>query len=106
MEPIDRILKKSAADISKASSPTSSSTERGEPPCPICGGVGYVRQELPLDHPDFGRLVLCSCRQTQASQAGQDRLLRLSNLQAYQAMTFDTFKAQGRLGLADEQILR
>jgi DNA replication protein DnaC len=104
MEPIDRILKKNAADMSKASSPTSSSTDPDAEPCPICGGVGFVRQELALDHPDFGRLVLCSCRQTQASQTSQDRLLRLSNLQAYQAMTFDSFKAQGRLGLADEQI--
>jgi DNA replication protein DnaC len=29
------------------------------PDCPICGGIGWIRQDLPLDHPDFGKLKPC-----------------------------------------------
>ena len=29
------------------------------PDCQICAGAGYLRRDLPLDHPDFGRLQLC-----------------------------------------------
>ncbi len=31
----------------------------GDPGCPTCGGLGYVGRDLPLTHPDFGRLLLC-----------------------------------------------
>jgi DNA replication protein DnaC len=29
------------------------------PDCQICAGAGYTRRDLPLDHPNFGRLQLC-----------------------------------------------
>ena len=92
------------------SSPTSSSIEPaenslpGDPNCPICHGVGWIRQDLPLDHPDFGRLSLCTCRQKDAVAATFNRLYRLSNLEAFSHMTFETFKVQGRLGLSDDQV--
>ncbi len=71
MDPIDETLKKIAAATSRVNSPTSSSIEPpvkpasllGDPNCPICGGVGFVRQDLPVGHPDFGRLQVCVCRQ-------------------------------------------
>ncbi|MGB9521744.1 MAG: hypothetical protein ACPL6F_03205, partial [Anaerolineales bacterium] len=41
----------------------------GDPNCPICHGSGYVRLEVPLGHPQFGKIQICECR---ASQARQD----------------------------------
>ena len=77
----------------------------GDPNCPICHGVGWVRQDVPIGHPDFGRLTLCSCRQKEAVAATFTRLYRLSNLEAFQSMTFENFKVQGRLGLSADQVM-
>lgn len=33
----------------------------GNPACKTCEGRGFVRLELPLGHPDFGRIFLCDC---------------------------------------------
>jgi len=27
--------------------------------CELCGGTGYIRYNVPINHPDFGRLFLC-----------------------------------------------
>lgn len=76
----------------------------GETDCEICGGIGWVRQDLPISHPDFGRMQVCECRQTKVAQLSQERLFRLSNLQAFSHMTLDNFKTEGRLGLGDQQV--
>ncbi len=76
----------------------------GDPNCPICHGVGFVRQDLPITDPNFGRVVICQCRLKEAAQATFDRLYRLSNLEAFEHMSFDTFKPQGRVGLGSEQV--
>lgn len=75
----------------------------GDPDCPYCHGVGYLRQDLPLGHPDFGRLQLCSCRQSQVSQLAARRLFAMSNLNELEYMTFDSFEARGRIGIAPAQ---
>lgn len=76
----------------------------GDPKCEICGGIGWIRQDLPITHPDFGRLQVCSCRQSKVNQQAQERLFRLSNLQAFSHMTLENFKTEGRLGLGDQQV--
>lgn len=73
-------------------------------PCPICGGSGWVRQDLPIDHPDFGRLQVCVCRQNAVVHQTQERLYRLSNLEAFKGMTLENFRTEGRLGLGDQQV--
>lgn len=89
---------------------TSSNVERREitngadPDCPFCGGLGFVRQELPVSHPDFGKLLICSCRLESVRLAGLQRLYHLSNLEAFQDMTFENFNDQGRMGLGDDQV--
>ncbi len=100
-----------AGGISKTSSQTTSSTESsgepalpGDPNCPICGGIGFIRQDLPIGHPDFGRLQICSCRSQAVAQANQSRLYRLSNLEAFKNMSFESFKAEGRLGLGEHEV--
>jgi DNA replication protein DnaC len=63
-----------------------------------------VRHDLPIDHPDFGRVEICACRASEVTQSAYQRVYRLSNLQAFKQMTFENFKIQGRMGLGDEQI--
>lgn len=79
-------------------------SQPGDPNCKICGGLGFVRQDLPVEHPDFGKMQICVCRQQNVERAARERLFRLSNLEAFETMTFDTFKPQGRMGLADQHI--
>lgn len=85
---------------------TTSSTKKAvvEDVCPICGGIGYVRKDVPVGDPDFGKLTLCVCKQNEQNRTAQERLLRMSNLEAFKQMTFHSFSVQGRLGLGDEQI--
>jgi DNA replication protein DnaC len=106
MTRIDETLKKIADATLKASSQTSSTIEprASEPVCPICGGVGYVRRDVPITDPNFGKLQLCVCRQEAAAQSIKDRNYRSSNLEAFRGMTFEDFKIQGRLGLGEDQV--
>lgn len=64
-------------------------------PCPICGGVGFFRRDVPVGHPDFGRAVPCDCkiRETQESQA--DDLRQTSGLAHLAQMTFAAFRPDG-----------
>jgi len=71
----------------------------GDPNCPHCGGLGYLRQELPPGHPDFGKLQVCSCRYAQVSQQVRQRLFALSNLDELGHLTFENFQPRGRVGL-------
>lgn len=33
----------------------------GDPFCLICEGTGYIRFDLKIGHPDFGKVFLCDC---------------------------------------------
>jgi hypothetical protein len=54
-------------------------SERGmaDPDCPCCKGLGYVRVNMPVGHPDFGSLALCRCR---AEALERERLRRLESV--------------------------
>jgi DNA replication protein DnaC len=110
-EKIDETLKKIAAGMSKGSTPTSSSTDPqpkfndlpGDPNCPYCHGVGYLRRDLPLGHPDFGKIEICTCRMGEISQQVRQRLFSLSNLSELSHLTFENFNPRGRVGLWPNQ---
>jgi len=63
-----------------------------------------VRRDLPVGHPEFGQVEVCVCRQAEMLQAAHRALYRLSNLEAFKTLRFDTFKVQGRLGLGEHQV--
>ncbi len=63
--------------------------------CPHCNGLGYVRANVPVDHPDFGRLLPCTCRMQEITQKRMARLRAVSNLDALSRMTFDQFVPEG-----------
>ncbi len=75
----------------------------GDPNCPYCHGLGYLRRDLPVGHPDFGRLQICSCRQGQVTRQIHQRLFSISNLDNLQHLTFENFQSRGRLGLGPWQ---
>lgn len=67
----------------------------GDPDCPICHGVGYVREEWPVGHPNFGKLQVCTCQleNYQLERAAQMRAQ--SNTEALAGKTFDNFLPEG-----------
>lgn len=109
--------------MSKESSPTSSNTDPeqrsgtfpgkadlspagdylGDPNCPHCGGVGYVRLDVPIGHPDFGKAQICPCRSAEVRQKIYRRLFTFSNLEQLRHLTFENFQPRGRIGLGKMQ---
>jgi DNA replication protein DnaC len=83
--------------------PTISSTSgAGGDECPLCGGLGYVRENVPVGHPHFGKLFPCRCTLAQMEQQQMERLRALSQLDHLAHLTFDTFIAQ-RDGLSPDK---
>ncbi len=74
-----------------------------EPECPICHGVGFVRQDLPINDPNFGRLVPCVCQSNHRNAKSANVSPNQNRLADYANKTFDNFSVKGRMGLGDEQ---
>ena len=75
-----------------------SASPLGDPNCPICGGVGFVRRDLPIEDPQFGQLQICDCRKSMLADEKLQRLYDLSNVASFKNMTFDAFNIHGRTG--------
>lgn len=74
----------------------------GAADCPICQGLGFVGRDLPIDHPEFGKISICSCRMEHVNRNKSDKLYTFSNLGSLRDLTFETFMPRGRLGLAPQ----
>ena len=113
MSKIDETIRKIRTATAKAGSeenknPTNDEPIRqvrmpGNPDCPICGGIGYLRSDLPIDHPDFGKIVPCSCRTEEITQSARARLFRMSSLDSLKNLRFENFEKRGRVGLGKLQ---
>ena len=66
------------------------------PACSICEGKGFVRRNVPISHPDFGKAFPCQCRASEIAQRERERLERLSNLGPLRRLTFDNLNPHGR----------
>lgn len=106
-EKIEETLKRLAGGMSAENSPTSGTPESGrslgDPDCPHCHGQGYVRADVPLDHPHFGRLEICSCRIPDVKAAIRRRLYSLSRLDELTTLTFESFNPRGGTGIGERQ---
>jgi DNA replication protein DnaC len=64
-----------------------------EPVCEICGGLGWISANVPLGHPQFGKLLPCPHRQSETNQSAAQQLRHdlgpLSNL------TVNNFEPEG-----------
>jgi len=75
----------------------------GDPNCKLCLGLGFVGQDVPIDHPQFGKLQICSCRLSHTMAIKQSKLFEFSKLGNLGELTFENFKPRGRVGLAEQQ---
>jgi DNA replication protein DnaC len=110
MSKIDETLRKIAGDMPSGNRPEDEpETEKalhdlpGDPNCPHCKGLGYLRNDLPVGHPEFGKLQICSCRKRAVSEQIRQRLYSLSNLQELRHLNFENFQPRGRIGLGPAQ---
>ena len=67
----------------------------GDPDCPHCGGVGFLRVDVPVGHEKFGKLEPCICRAGEISDNARKRLYELSNLARLSHLTFENFNRSG-----------
>src|SRR5688572_23135061 len=65
----------------------------GDPNCPHCHGLGYLREDVPTGHHNFGKLQPCVCQLEHMSVAQANKLRRDSNTETLTGKTFDTFLA-------------
>lgn len=75
----------------------------GDPNCPYCQGLGYLRLDVPISHPLFGKLQVCSCREKEVLVQNRDKLFAISNLSKLGHLTFENFQPRGRIGLFPRQ---
>jgi DNA replication protein DnaC len=100
-EKIGKTLEKIQGDIPKASSQTSSTELKpkieplGDPNCPICQGVGYLRYDVPLGHEKFGKVEMCTCRSVDKAETARTRLYALSSLNRLSHLIFENFRSSG-----------
>jgi DNA replication protein DnaC len=96
LEDLLQVARQATGDLSAARTGVSSSADSdGAPACPRCGGAGFVRRDLPIDHPDFGRAIACSCVLQESEAEREQRLRRYSNLGALTRYTFDNLSPNG-----------
>lgn len=76
---------------------TTYATENDPAVCPICGGAGYLRVDLPVGDPLFGRPVPCECKERQLEERRRTDLLQISSFQPFNDKIFESFDpaAQG-----------
>ena len=67
----------------------------GKPDCPHCGGVGFLRTDVPVGHEKFGRLEPCVCRANEIAENARNRLYEMSNLSRLSHLTFENFSRSG-----------
>lgn len=67
----------------------------GDPDCPHCHGLGYLRDDVPIGHPQFGKLTPCTCRLEQMQMQRAQQLRSESNTETLAGKTFDTYLPEG-----------
>jgi len=65
--------------------------------------VGYLRADVPLEDPNFGKVEICPCRQPDVRERVRSRLYRFSNLDELKHLTFESFNPEGRHNLPAHQ---
>jgi len=64
--------------------------------CPICHGAGFVRLNVPVGDPRFGKAIPCRCKRQTIREGRITSLRKASNLQHLRKMTFEAFETEGR----------
>jgi DNA replication protein DnaC len=59
--------------------------------CPVCKGTGFLRNNVPFEHPQFGKAVACECKLQERKRKRRQQLQEISNLGAFINKRFATF---------------
>lgn len=89
MKRLDELLKNHPAYV-----PTGDAveiTEQENVACPKCHDRGFLRYEVPVDHPSFGQVYECDCRLQSIAQDRLEKLRKLSNLNSFSESSFQDF---------------
>jgi DNA replication protein DnaC len=57
--------------------------------------MGFVIPDVPMEHPDFGRAVMCTCRLAEEETRKSQTLYKISQLGALRECTFENFFSDG-----------
>ena len=101
MESLGDILKRLQQQISSGAADYPAewlaAAEEGDaaPACPVCGGRGWVRRDVPLKHPDFGRAFLCTCQRELDDGHRLERLRRFSNMGSLASVSLEAITPSG-----------
>jgi DNA replication protein DnaC len=100
---LDEILARAKAPELSSSGATAGLTAtfdpdeaRAHPPCPRCHGAGFIRRDLPLDHPQFGKATPCDCVKAESADVRLERLQRYSSLGPLTRLSFANLVEHGR----------
>jgi len=83
--------------MSRGNTPITSNTDDDNSICRVCGGenrcdhLGVIRHEVPVEHPDFGKLFRCPYNRAEYDDERKARLRKLSNLDAFEEKNFGNF---------------
>jgi DNA replication protein DnaC len=69
-------------------------SRQSEDLCPQCHGVGWLRMDVPVHDPRFGKLFPCICRTHATEQRNLEELYHLSNLDAFQTKILADFNPE------------
>jgi DNA replication protein DnaC len=61
------------------------------PVCPRCRGTGFLRFDVPVGDPNFGKLEVCGCRTREIAAGRAARFRELSHLGPLLSKRFETF---------------
>ena len=64
--------------------------------CATCADMGWLTPVVPTEHPDFGTIKLCACKESEKSEELTRRLLNYSKLGFLSRFTFDTIDVRGK----------
>ncbi|HLF28376.1 MAG TPA: ATP-binding protein [Anaerolineae bacterium] len=68
---------------------------RPAPACPICDDLQWVSLDVPIGHPDFGKLFPCTCQQAERDRSRAEALRASRDIAHLAHMTFATFQSEG-----------
>lgn len=74
----------------------------GDPDCPICHGIGYIRYDVPENHPLFGKAIDCKCRRNDVENKRLSHMRRMGGLDNLADKTFESFNPDG-IGLTEHR---
>ncbi|HEY54224.1 MAG TPA: ATP-binding protein [Caldilineae bacterium] len=73
----------------------SSSNSDDDSVCPLCMGLGFIKKDVPVGHPDFGKAIPCSCIAPKIQETRRRQMNALGALEMLNEMTFDNFRPDG-----------